>query len=536
MTAPWWQGATGYQVYPRSFCDSNGDGIGDIPGITSKLDHIADLGVGFIWLSPVYASPMEDMGYDISDYRAIAPEFGTLADFDHLVAEAHARGIRIVMDLVVNHTSDDHGWFHDALAGGTKRDFYIWRDPAPDGGPPNDMGSVFGGPAWTFHPASGQYYFHRFTPEQPDLNWDNPAMRAEIKDMMTWWLDRGIGGFRLDVIDMIGKDVDRGITTDGPNLHAHIEELATTWAGRDVLTVGESWSVTPQTAPLYCANLSMVFQFAHVMAWWHPEHGKWHPLPRDWPALKRILFDWQTALADDGWNALFWGNHDLPRAVSNYGSTAHRIASARALATALHLMRGTPFVYQGEEIGMTNAAFTSIDQFRDIETLNLHRIRIAGGEDEATFITGANANGRDNSRTPVQWDAGPNAGFGTGEPWIGLGPNHDQINAEADKADPGGVFARHRDLARLRQQSQIIQAGDFTGFDVDHPQVMAYTRRLGPNLITVIANLSDRIVTYGPHPDMAQATRPLFDDDSPVALSGAISLAPWQVVAQRSHN
>ncbi|WP_371156725.1 alpha-glucosidase [Jannaschia sp. 2305UL9-9] len=516
MTAPWWHGATGYQVYPRSFCDSNGDGIGDIPGITSRLDHLAALGVGFVWLSPVYASPMADMGYDISDYRAIAPEFGTLDDFDHLVAEAARRDIRIVMDLVVNHTSDDHAWFHNALAGGDRRDFYIWRDPAPDGGPPNAMQSVFGGPAWTRDPASGQYYFHQFTAQQPDLNWDNPAMRAEITDMMTWWLDRGIGGFRLDVIDLIGKDVDRGITTDGPDLHRHIAEIAQTWAGRDVLTVGEAWSVTPETAPLYCENLSMVFQFAHVIAGWHPEHGKWHPLPRDWPALKRVLFEWQ---ASDCWNSLFWGNHDLPRAVSAYGSRRHRVASARALATVLHLMRGTPFIYQGEEVGMKNAAFSDLGQFRDVETLNLHRIRMAAGEDEATFIAGANANGRDTSRTPVHWDAGPSGGFTTGTPWITLGADPAEVNVAADRADPMGVFARYSTLTRLRRKHAIIREGDFTGLSVDDRQVMAYTRTLRGQVLAVVANLSDDPVTYDPPADLHAATHPLFDGEAPVDLS-----------------
>jgi oligo-1,6-glucosidase len=352
---PWWQSAVGYQIYPESFCDSNGDGIGDIPGIISKLDYLADLGIGFIWLSPVYASPMVDNGYDISDYQAIHPQFGTMADMDRLINEAKARKIGIVMDLVVNHTSDQHPWFQAARSSrySPYRDYYIWRETVPAKGDPADMQSSFGGSAWTKDMASGDVYFHLFAPQQPDLNWANPAMRADIYRMMNWWLDRGISGFRMDVIDLIGKDVPRGIVSNGPELHDYLQEMnRATFAGRNAVTVGETWSATPEIALLYSRTdrreLSMVFQFDHVLSFWDKKLGKWKPHPINLPPLKAIFAKWQTALYGKGWNSLFWGNHDLPRAVSRYGDEGeHRVASARMLATVLHLMQGTPYIFQG---------------------------------------------------------------------------------------------------------------------------------------------------------------------------------------------
>ncbi|WP_245892968.1 alpha-glucosidase [Devosia naphthalenivorans] len=421
---PWWHTATIYQVYPRSFSDSNGDGIGDLPGIIHRLDYLADLGVSAIWLSPIFKSPMDDNGYDISDYREVAPEFGTLADFDHLVAEAKARGIGIILDLVVNHSSDEHPWFLDACTGRDSRyrDFYIWRDAAPGGGVPNDIPSIFGGSAWSFHESTGQYYFHQFTRRQPDLNWENPELRAQVYEMMNWWLDRGIAGFRMDVIDLIGKEPDRGITAEGPYLHRYLQEMHDkTYGGRDVLTVGEAWSATPSSALRYSGRnrneLSMVFQFEHVTQAWDPEHGKWRPRDFDLVALKKVLGKWQLALADDGWNSLFWGNHDLPRAVSKYGDiSGYHTESAKMLATVLHLLKGTPYVYQGEEIGMTNVPFTTIEQYKDVETLNMHRLHLEAGLSPDDFIAGANANGRDNARTPIQWTDAEHAGFTTGIP------------------------------------------------------------------------------------------------------------------------
>jgi oligo-1,6-glucosidase len=500
----WWQSATVYQIYPRSFADSNGDGIGDIPGIIGKLDYLQELGIGLIWLSPICDSPMRDNGYDISDYQAIAPVFGTLEDFDRLVAEARARGIGILLDLVVNHTSDQHRWFLDSRSARSSsyRDFYVWRDPAADGGPPNDLQSTFGGPAWTLDPVSGQYWFHQFAPEQPDLNWANPAVRAEIYAMMNWWLDRGIAGFRMDVINLIAKEPDIGITADGPKLHDYLQEMhREALAGRDVMTVGESWSATPETALLYSGRdrneLSMVFQFEHVTQQWHEKWGKWQPQPFDLVAFKRVVSRWQTGLADDGWNSLFWGNHDLPRAVSKYGEdTGYRVQSAKMLATVLHLLKGTPYVYQGEEIGMTNVPFTSIDQYRDIETLNMHRLHLEAGLAEADFILGANANGRDNSRTPMQWSAAPNAGFTTGTPWIEVNPNYERINVAAAEADPDSILAHYRRLIALRTELPVIVEGRYTPWLNDHPHVMAYTRTLGGRSLLVTANFSSALVTF----------------------------------------
>lgn len=536
----WWKSATGYQIYPRSFCDSNGDGVGDIPGILSKLDHLADLGVGFIWLSPVYRSPMADNGYDISDYQDIAPEFGTLADMDRLIAQAKARGIGIVMDLVVNHSSDEHAWFQSALKGRDApfRDFYVWRDPAPGGGVPNDLQSFFGGPAWTFDEASGQYYLHLFDRKQPDLNWDNPALRHAVHQMMNWWLDRGIAGFRMDVIDLIGKDPDRGITAAGPTLHDRIREMhEATLQGRNVVTVGEAWSATTETALLYSGRfsgeLSMVFQFEHVSQQWDPIHGKWKPRPFDLVALKRVLNRWQLALEHDGWNSLFWGNHDLPRAVSKYGDDgAGRVASARMLATVLHLMKGTPYIYQGEEIGMTNAAFTRIDQFRDVETLNFYRLQMAAGMDPAEFIRGANENGRDNARTPMQWTAGLQAGFTTGTPWIEVNPNHATVNAAADRADPAGVFAQYAALARARRDHPIIVHGTYEPMLEDHPEIVAYLRHHDGRRLAVVANFTGGPVSVDLPPAMRGTGRALIHTHQPHdSLGETLHLAPWEALA-----
>jgi oligo-1,6-glucosidase len=536
----WWQTATVYQIYPRSFADSNGDGIGDIPGIIGKLDYLRDLGIGVIWLSPICASPMRDNGYDISDYQAIAPEFGTFDDFDHLVAEARARGIGILLDLVVNHTSDQHRWFLDARSSRTNRyrDYYVWREPAPDGGPPNDVASTFGGPAWTLDPVTGQYWFHQFAPEQPDLNWANPEVRAEIYRMMNWWLDRGIAGFRMDVINLIAKEPDNGITADGPKLHDYLQEMhRETLAGRDVLTVGESWTATPETALLYSGRdrkeLSMVFQFEHVVQQWHEVWGKWAPKPFDLVALKRTISRWQTALADDGWNSLFWGNHDLPRAVSKYGDDAgYRVESAKMLATVLHLLKGTPYVYQGEEIGMTNVPFTSIGQYRDIETLNMHRLHLEAGLPEADFIRGANANARDNSRTPMQWDASPHAGFTTGTPWIEANPNYARINVAAEQADPHSILAHYRRLIALRKSLPIIVDGRYRSWLDDHPDVMAYTRSLGDQCLLVLANFTARSVTIEmPEPLRGTWATLVGAAETAVEIQPTRSLGPFEASA-----
>ncbi|OCW55705.1 alpha-glucosidase [Hoeflea olei] len=538
-TAPWWQTATGYQIYPRSFCDSNGDDIGDIPGIISKLDHLADLGIGFIWLSPVYRSPMADNGYDIADYRDIAPDFGTLEDFDTLVAEAKRRGIRIVMDLVVNHTSSAHAWFQAARASrdAPEHDYYIWRDPGADGGPPSERKSFFGGPAWTFVPEVGRYYLHLFSPAQPDLNWANPALRAEIYAMMRFWLDRGIGGFRMDVIDLIGKDIDRGFYDGGPHTFRYLAEMrAETFGGRDVVTVGESWNVTTGTALAFCGKegaLDMVFQFNHVVEGWDPVYGKWKPKPFDLVAFKRVLGAWQEALADDGWNSLFLSNHDLPRQVSKYGDDGlYRVASAKMLATVMHLMKGTPFVYQGEEIGMTNTAFSRIDQFRDVETLGNYADAIAAGTAPEDFIAGANANGRDNARTPMQWSAGEQAGFTTGTPWIEVNANHTEINVAADRADPDGIFAHYRCLIALRKTLPVVVHGSFRMVGAEDEAVFAYVRDHDGERLAVVANFSGTPRDFVLDADLAGNGECLVASHGPRdRLEAHLRLAPYESFA-----
>jgi oligo-1,6-glucosidase len=539
MRDPWWKTAVAYQIYPRSFADADGDGLGDIAGIIGKLDHLADLGIGFIWLSPVYRSPMADNGYDISDYREIAPEFGTTADFDRLLAEAKARGIGIVMDLVVNHSSDEHSWFQSAREGRDSpfRDYYIWRDPGPDGGPPNELQSFFGGPAWSFDARSGQYYFHLFDRKQPDLNWENPALRAAIWEMMNWWFDKGIAGFRMDVIDLIGKDPDNGITAEGPKLFDHLAEMQReVLAGRDVVTVGEAWSASPDTAPRYCgdgAALSMVFQFSHVTAGWDPEFGKWKDHKSDLVALKRGFNDWQRALAGEGWNSLFWSNHDLPRAVSKYGDDGiWRVRSARALAIVLHLMKGTPYIYQGEEIGMTNTRFARREDFNDVEVHGQWPEMQARGLSADDFLAGANANGRDNARTPMQWDARAHAGFSTGTPWLAVNPNYPRVNAAADRADPDGVFAQYRQLVALRKSHPIIVHGSFVPLAEDHPAIWAYRRELEGQRLTMVANLSGDPVRFAvPGQGAVSGQCLVTNTEARTDLTGEVALAPWEAVA-----
>ena len=538
---PWWQSAVAYQIYPRSFCDSNGDGVGDIPGIISKLDHLADLGVGFIWLSPVYQSPMADNGYDISDYDAIAPVFGSMDDMDRLIAEAGRRGIGIVMDLVVNHTSDEHAWFQAARSSlvDPKRDWYIWRDPDTDGGPPDDLHSNFGGPAWTLDHTTGQYYLHLFDPKQPDLNWENPEVRGQIWAMMNRWFDRGIAGFRMDVIDLIGKDIDAEITANGPHLHDYIQEMhRETLAGRDVVTVGEAWSAGPDDALLYTGRdrgeLSMVFQFSHVLEGWDPTFGKWRVRPRDLAGLKRVFNTWQLALGEDGWNSLFWSNHDLPRAVSKYGndSPEWRLRSAKALATVLHLMKGTPYIYQGEEIGMTNAAFDRIEAFNDVEIRTNFPIQTDRGLSEAEFLAGANTNGRDNARTPMQWSAAPGAGFTSGTPWLPLNPAFAEINVVADRADPEGVFEHYKSLIAIRKANEIVTEGRFIPLAEDDPSVWAYAREMHGQRLTMVANLTSAPVTFqvpakGEVTGACLTTTTIRRD----SLRGRLDLAPWEAVA-----
>lgn len=494
----WWQNAVVYQIYPRSFQDSNGDGIGDIPGIINRLDYLQELGVDAIWLSPVYESPNDDNGYDISNYQAIHPEFGTMDDMDRLIEEARTRNIRIVMDLVVNHTSDEHEWFVEAKKGKDNpyRDYYIWRDPV-NGKAPNDLISAFSGSAWTFDESSGQYYMHLFSKKQPDLNWENEEMRQGVYDMMNFWLDKGVGGFRMDVIDLIGKVPDEKITADGPRLHEYLRELhEQTLKNRDVMTVGETWSATPESAKRYSHpesnELSMVFQFEHMMLDEQPGKTKWDLKELDLVEWKKILTKWQVALKDSGWNSLFWNNHDTPRVVSRWGNDKeYRMESAKCFAILLHLMRGTPYIYQGEEIGMTNRHVTSIDEVDDIESRNMYVERLKQGYAEEDILKAINVKGRDNARTPIHWNSNEHAGFTEGTPWIKVQPNYTDINVEQALSDAESVFYTYKKLIQIRKDNPIIVWGDFNLLLPEHPTVFAYERIYNDEKWIVVANLSE---------------------------------------------
>ena len=499
---PWWKNAVIYQIYPRSFQDSNGDGIGDLAGITKRLDYLETLGIDAIWLSPVYRSPQDDNGYDISDYCDIDPLFGTLEDMEVLIGEAKKHHIRIIMDLVLNHSSDEHRWFQEAKKSRDNpyHDYYVWRDGV-EGTPPNDMKATFGGSAWTWVPEVGQYYFHQFSVKQPDLNWDNPALRQELYKTIRFWMDKGVGGFRLDVIDQIAKDPDLKITSNGPMLHAYLRELnANTFGGTDLVTVGEAWGATVQNAPIYSdprgKEFSMVFQFEHIGLDQIPGKAKWDLAPLQLSALKEVLTKWQVGLHGKGWNSLFWNNHDLPRIVSRWGNDgAYRQESAKMLATLLHGMQGTPYIYQGEELGMTNVVFPTIDDYRDIETLHMYRARMAAGYDEADVMRSIHAKSRDNARTPMQWDTSANAGFTTGTPWMQVNPNYAAINAADEAADGSSVFHYYQTLIRLRKQYPIFSEGDFTLLFADHPALFAYQRRLGAQVMTVLCNFYEEPLT-----------------------------------------
>ncbi|ELX4124547.1 glycoside hydrolase family 13 protein [Vibrio vulnificus] len=540
MENKWWHDAVVYQIYPRSFCDSNNDGIGDLNGIIGKLDYLKTLGVNVLWLSPVYKSPMDDNGYDISDYQDIAAEFGTMADMQNLLAQAKARDIRVVMDLVVNHTSDEHPWFLEARKSKDNpyRDYYIWRDAKPDGSVPDNQGSIFGGSAWQWDEATQQYYFHLFSKRQPDLNWENPKVQHEVHKMMNWWIDQGIGGFRLDVIDLIGKEIDKGITGNGPRLHPLLQEMnRATFGDKDLLTVGETWGATPEIAKLYSDperhELSMVFQFEHITLTW--QHGdKWNPIPLDLKQFKHVLTKWQTELSNQGWNSLFWNNHDLPRVVSKYGDDKrYRVESAKMLATALHFLKGTPYIYQGEEIGMTNVAFESLDQYKDIETLNFYKVKTESGVSHQHMMDAIHENSRDNARTPMQWSASPNGGFSQAEPWIEVNPNYPEINVEQALADSDSIFYHYQKLIELRKQHPAIVYGDFTPLFAEHDSVFAYVRSHQDEQLLVINNFSDQDVSLE-LPDNLQNKEVnclIYNYDLLDALGVTLSLKPYQCYA-----
>jgi len=494
----WWQEAVMYQIYPRSFQDSNGDGIGDIKGIISRLDYLEKLGITGIWLSPVYKSPNDDNGYDISDYEAIMAEFGTMSDMETLILEAEKRGIKIIMDLVVNHTSDEHPWFIEARKSEENkyRDYYIWRDAPADGGLPNDLKSIFGGPAWQWDETAGQYYLHLFSKKQPDLNWENEALRQAVYEMMNFWIDKGIGGFRMDVIDLIGKQPDDGITGNGPKLHDYLKEMhQATFGGKNLLTVGETWGATPEIAKQYSnpANkeLSMVFQFEHIGLDEAEGQTKWDLIPLEIPKLKEVFSKWQTELGDEGWNSLFWNNHDLPRIVSRWGNDKeYRVESAKMLAILLHMMKGTPYIYQGEEIGMTNNPVTDIEQIDDIESRNMYFERLEKGYSKEAILHSINAKGRDNARTPMQWSNAKTAGFSTGHPWLAINPNYEKINVDAALEDENSIFYTYQKLIALRKENPIIVWGEFELLKDTAEEVFAYIRSYKGENWLIVANFS----------------------------------------------
>ena len=562
---PWWTTATVYQSYPRSFADSNGDGIGDLRGIIGRLDNLAELGVGVLWLSPIYPSPHDDNGYDISDYRGIDPVFGSLDDFDALLAGVHARGMKLVMDLVVNHTSDEHPWFVESRSSrdDPKRDWYWWRppragfQPGEPGTAPTNWASFFSGSAWELDPLTGEYYLHLFSAKQPDLNWENPEVRDAVYEMMRWWLDRGIDGFRMDVVNLLSKDValPDGILPDGarygdgrpwfvcgPRIHEFVAEMRREVFDRydrELLTVAETPWATVTDARSFTdparGEVDMVFQFEHVGV----DRGahKFDPLPFDLRRLKRSLDRWQAGLADVGWNSLYWDNHDQPRVVSRFGDDGvYRVRSAKALATVLHLQRGTPYVYQGEEIGMTNMPFATIEQYRDIETLRFYRAAVGAGGDPDEVLAAIRPSSRDNARTPMQWDDSPHAGFTAGEPWIAVNPNYRKINAAAAVGDERSVFHHYRRLIALRREVPAIAWGTYTPVLPDDPAVYAFVRRLDDVELLVVANcssapaaaaLDDAVRWRGAEVLITNCT------DPPELADGGIALQPWEAVAWR---
>lgn len=501
MNNKWWKDKVVYQIYPRSFMDSNGDGTGDIQGIISKLDYLEHLGVEVLWLSPVYGSPNDDNGYDISDYYDIMPEFGTMKDMDELIEEAKKRNIGIVMDLVANHTSDEHAWFKDAVEKGEASpyyDYYIWRDGGPNGELPNDITSVFSGPAWTYNEKLGKYYLHQFSKKQPDLNWENESMRHDIYDMINWWLEKGIAGFRLDVIDLIGKIPDEKILANGPMLHPYIKEMSiASFQKHDAFTVGETWGATPESAMLYSnpddSELSMVFQFEHITTG-RENKSKWDTYDWEFKDFRNILVKWQEELADKGWNSLFLGNHDLPRSVSYFGDDSteeNRVLSAKMLATMMHGMQGTPYVYQGEEIGMVNVQFDTMDDYKDIEIHNMYKEATEGGKPHDEIMQGIYKNGRDNARTPMQWDDSTYAGFSDAEPWIKVNESKEHINVESDLNNPNSIFKHYKKLIQLRKDNPILVDGVFKNVEQENDNLFIYQRILNDKTWQVMVNASN---------------------------------------------
>lgn len=494
----WWKKAVVYQIYPKSFQDSNGDGFGDLQGIIKRLDYLETLGINAIWLSPVFKSPQADNGYDISDYRDIDPTFGSLDDMEELINEAKKHNIRIMMDLVLNHSSNEHRWFKEAKKSKDNpyHDYYIWRD-GEEGVPPSDMKAVFGGSAWEYVPEIGQYYFHQFLPEQPDLNWENPKVRRAIYDMILWWMDKGVGGFRLDVIDQIAKEPDKRITINGPRLQEYFKELSKeTFQKGDLITVGEAWGADTERAKLYSnpdgSEFSMVFQFEHIGLDQKEGGEKWDLAPLPFKKLKRIMAHWQNELYNCGWNSLFWDNHDLPRIVSRWGNDReYRVESAKMLAILLHGMQGTPYIYQGEELGMTNVQY-DIEDYKDCEIINMYHERLEKGYSKDEIMKSIYAKGRDNARTPMQWDDSANAGFTTGTPWIKVNDNYDKINAKSQVDDPDSIFSCYKKLVQLRKDYPVFVDGKFTLLLEDDENIFAYSRKNEEKTMIVVCNFFDK--------------------------------------------
>ena len=494
----WWKKAVVYQIYPKSFQDSNGDGFGDLQGIIKRLDYLETLGINAIWLSPVFKSPQADNGYDISDYRDIDPTFGSLDDMEELINEAKKHNIRIMMDLVLNHSSNEHRWFKEAKKSKDNpyHDYYIWRD-GEEGVPPSDMKAVFGGSAWEYVPEIGQYYFHQFLPEQPDLNWENPKVRRAIYDMILWWMDKGVGGFRLDVIDQIAKEPDKRITINGPRLQEYFKELSKeTFQKGDLITVGEAWGADTERAKLYSnpdgSEFSMVFQFEHIGLDQKEGGEKWDLAPLPFKKLKKIMAHWQNELYNCGWNSLFWDNHDLPRIVSRWGNDReYRVESAKMLAILLHGMQGTPYIYQGEELGMTNVQY-DIEDYKDCEIINMYHERLEKGYSKDEIMKSIYAKGRDNARTPMQWDDTENAGFTTGTPWIKVNDNYDKINARSQVDDPDSIFSCYRKLVQLRKDYPVFVDGKFTLLLEEDENIFAYSRKNEEKTMIVVCNFFDK--------------------------------------------
>ena len=540
MERQWWHSSVVYQIYPRSFKDSNGDGIGDINGIREKLDYLKELGIDVIWLSPVYKSPNDDNGYDISDYYDIMDEFGTMEDMDNLLKEANERGIKILMDLVVNHTSDEHKWFIEAKKSKDNeyRDYYIRRDSV-DGNEPNDLGSTFSGSAWQYDETTGQYYLHLFSKKQPDLNWENGKVRNEVYKMMNFWVDKGIGGFRMDVIDLIGKVPDEMITGNGPKLHEYLQEMnKAALEGKDLLTVGETWGATPDVAKLYSnperKELSMVFQFEHIGLDQIEGKEKWDVKSLELLDLKKVLSKWQTELEGQGWNSLFWNNHDLPRIVSRWGNDKeYRIESAKMLATLLHGMKGTPYIYQGEELGMTNVRFDDINDYNDIESLNMYKDRLSKGYSHNEIMESIYAKGRDNARTPMQWDDSENAGFTTGTPWLAVNKNYDKINAKQCLQDENSIFNHYKKLIDIRKNNDTIIYGDYKLLCEDDENIFAYVRELNGDKILVVCNFYDKDVEFKFDGDFNYSKVLLSNYNDSSKMIEKLKLRPYEAVMYR---